>query len=60
MGYHSASHSFAERRKGGEEASGESWQDFKERQGELDDIFVVEYTKRGSTREWDKGKKVPI
>jgi hypothetical protein len=27
---------------------------------ELDDVFVIEYTKRGSTREWDEGKKVPI
>jgi hypothetical protein len=28
--------------------------------GELDDILVIEYTKRGSTREWDEGEKVPI
>ena len=27
--------------------------------GELDDIFAIEYTKRGSTREWDEGKKEP-
>ena len=29
----------------------------KKASGELDDIFAIEYTKRGSTREWDEGKE---
>ena len=29
----------------------------KKATGELDDIFAIEYTKRGSTREWDEGKE---
>jgi hypothetical protein len=31
----------------------------KKATGDLDDIFAIEYTKRGSTREWDEGKKEP-
>ena len=29
----------------------------KKASGEPDDIFSIEYTKRGSTREWDEGKE---
>jgi hypothetical protein len=56
VGCHATSHSFGREEKEEKKRLEKHGKTSTKAGRELDDIFAIEYTKRGSTREWDEGQ----